>query len=243
MVGLPILVLSAIVVFSLTLRDTAQSFVLIDTGSKNLLDPDTATTSGLTDNSRVEREDRIIQSGCGAARCHKGRQPALGPGVCPQSFEGAAPLRSGLGKPIAGGFWLAAELHLPKRQKRFESGSFGRQACRRSSGGCCDHRKRWYKIDCCGHLRVDVAALLLGMCGSDQSGPIAHALREHREHQSGVSKLSVAFVKEESAEAASETLLPDRPISPHPNLVTEAGLKALNCSSSKLAKPMVPRAP
>lgn len=40
-------------------------------------------------------------------------------------------------------------------------------------------------------------------------------------------KLSVAFVKEESAETAAETLLPDRPISPHPNLVTEAGLKAL----------------
>jgi transcription elongation GreA/GreB family factor len=39
--------------------------------------------------------------------------------------------------------------------------------------------------------------------------------------------LSVAFTKEESAETASETLLPDRPISPHPNLVTEAGLKAL----------------
>jgi transcription elongation GreA/GreB family factor len=39
--------------------------------------------------------------------------------------------------------------------------------------------------------------------------------------------LSVAFVKEESAEAASETLLPDRPISPHPNLVTQAGLTAL----------------
>ena len=34
-------------------------------------------------------------------------------------------------------------------------------------------------------------------------------------------------MKEESAETASETLLPDRPISPHPNLVTEAGLKAL----------------
>src|SRR5262249_36572312 len=32
---------------------------------------------------------------------------------------------------------------------------------------------------------------------------------------------------EESAETASETLLPDRPISPHPNLVTEAGSKAL----------------
>jgi transcription elongation GreA/GreB family factor len=39
--------------------------------------------------------------------------------------------------------------------------------------------------------------------------------------------VSVAFTKEESAETASETLLPDRPISPHPNLVTERGLKAL----------------
>jgi len=39
--------------------------------------------------------------------------------------------------------------------------------------------------------------------------------------------LSVAFTKEDSAETASETLLPDRPISPHPNLVTEAGLRAL----------------
>lgn len=39
--------------------------------------------------------------------------------------------------------------------------------------------------------------------------------------------MSVAFVKEESAETAAETLLPDRPISSHLNLVTEAGLKAL----------------
>jgi transcription elongation GreA/GreB family factor len=39
--------------------------------------------------------------------------------------------------------------------------------------------------------------------------------------------LSVAFTKEESAETASETLLPDRPVSPHANLVTESGLKAL----------------
>lgn len=39
--------------------------------------------------------------------------------------------------------------------------------------------------------------------------------------------MSVAFTKEESAETASETLLPDRPISDHPNLVTETGLKAL----------------
>lgn len=40
-------------------------------------------------------------------------------------------------------------------------------------------------------------------------------------------ELSVAFTKEESAETAAETLLPDRPISPHPNLVTKTGLKAL----------------
>jgi transcription elongation GreA/GreB family factor len=41
------------------------------------------------------------------------------------------------------------------------------------------------------------------------------------------SALSVAFTKEDSAETASETLLPERPVSPHPNLVTETGLKAL----------------
>lgn len=34
-------------------------------------------------------------------------------------------------------------------------------------------------------------------------------------------------MKEESAETAAETLLPDRPISAEPNLVTESGLKAL----------------
>lgn len=39
--------------------------------------------------------------------------------------------------------------------------------------------------------------------------------------------MSVAFTKEDSAETASETLLPDRPVSPHPNMVTEAGLRAL----------------
>lgn len=39
--------------------------------------------------------------------------------------------------------------------------------------------------------------------------------------------LSVAFTKEDSAETASETVLPDRPISPHPNLVAAAGLAAL----------------
>lgn len=39
--------------------------------------------------------------------------------------------------------------------------------------------------------------------------------------------MSVAFTKEDSAETASETLLPDRPVSPHPNLVTAKGLKTL----------------
>ncbi|MFP5078470.1 transcription elongation factor GreA [Rhizobium sp. YIM 134829] len=39
--------------------------------------------------------------------------------------------------------------------------------------------------------------------------------------------MSVAFMKEESAETAAETLLPDRPISSEPNLVTDSGLQAL----------------
>src|SRR6478752_4376756 len=45
--------------------------------------------------------------------------------------------------------------------------------------------------------------------------------------------LSVAFTKEESAETASEMLLPDRPISPHPNLVTHEGLKSLELQLQK----------
>ena len=39
--------------------------------------------------------------------------------------------------------------------------------------------------------------------------------------------MSVAFTKEDSAETASETMLPDRPISDAANLVTQAGLNAL----------------
>ncbi len=39
--------------------------------------------------------------------------------------------------------------------------------------------------------------------------------------------MSVAFTKEESAETASETQLPNRPISDHPNLVTSDGLRKL----------------
>lgn len=39
--------------------------------------------------------------------------------------------------------------------------------------------------------------------------------------------MSVAFTKEDSAETAAEVLLPDRPISTAPNLVTPEGLVAL----------------
>jgi transcription elongation GreA/GreB family factor len=42
-----------------------------------------------------------------------------------------------------------------------------------------------------------------------------------------VETMSVAFTREESAETAAEVELPDRPISAHPNLVTESGLVAL----------------
>ena len=45
--------------------------------------------------------------------------------------------------------------------------------------------------------------------------------------------MSVAFAKDDSAETAAETHLPDRPISPHPNRVTEAGLKALELQLSQ----------
>jgi hypothetical protein len=41
--------------------------------------------------------------------------------------------------------------------------------------------------------------------------------------------MSVAFVREESAEAAQEVTMPPRAISPHPNLVTQAGLRAELC--------------
>ncbi|HEY3623143.1 MAG TPA: transcription elongation factor GreA [Roseiarcus sp.] len=42
--------------------------------------------------------------------------------------------------------------------------------------------------------------------------------------------MSVAFTREESAERAAAVALPDRPISPHPNLVTQSGLKALGAA-------------
>ena len=44
--------------------------------------------------------------------------------------------------------------------------------------------------------------------------------------------MSVAFTKEEDSEAAAADL-PDRPISPHPNLVTAAGLAQLDAELAK----------
>jgi hypothetical protein len=45
--------------------------------------------------------------------------------------------------------------------------------------------------------------------------------------------MSVAFVREESAEAAQEITLPERPVSAHPNLVTQSGLKALESATAE----------
>jgi transcription elongation GreA/GreB family factor len=42
--------------------------------------------------------------------------------------------------------------------------------------------------------------------------------------------MSVAFTREESAETAAAVELPDRSISPYPNLATDSGLKALNAA-------------
>ena len=60
-------------------------------------------------------------------------------------------------------------------------------------------------------------------CGADEATIRLEAHKTSRRRLA----LSVAFTKEESAETAAETLLPDRPISSHPNLVTAAGLKDL----------------
>jgi transcription elongation GreA/GreB family factor len=61
----------------------------------------------------------------------------------------------------------------------------------------------------------------------EELAPPAYIRPKHQASIKDHPNMSVAFVKEESAETAAETLLPDRPVSPHPNLVTEAGLEAL----------------
>ena len=45
--------------------------------------------------------------------------------------------------------------------------------------------------------------------------------------------MSAAFTREESTETAAEVELPDRPVSPYPNLVTASGLEALTNAMSE----------
>lgn len=45
--------------------------------------------------------------------------------------------------------------------------------------------------------------------------------------------MSVAFTREDSAQTAQEVSLPERAISPHPNLVTASGLKALEAAMAE----------
>ena len=60
------------------------------------------------------------------------------------------------------------------------------------------------------------------------SSPSNHCLTPQRSTWEGkVETTSVAFTREECAETAAVVELPDRPISPHPNLVTASGLEAL----------------
>ena len=52
--------------------------------------------------------------------------------------------------------------------------------------------------------------------------------------------MSVAFVREESAEAAQEVTLPERPISTHPNLVTQSGFQALEQAVADSREALMP---
>jgi transcription elongation GreA/GreB family factor len=45
--------------------------------------------------------------------------------------------------------------------------------------------------------------------------------------------MSVAFTREDSAQSAQDISLPERPISPHPNFVTETGLRALEKATAQ----------
>ncbi len=55
-------VLSAVIVYSLTPRYTASALVMVDTSSKNLLDPETGMRNSGTDNARVDSEVEIVDS-------------------------------------------------------------------------------------------------------------------------------------------------------------------------------------
>jgi succinoglycan biosynthesis transport protein ExoP len=56
------LALASIAIFSITPRFTATGLILVDTASKDLLDSQRGVSNGLTDNSRVDSEVKIVQS-------------------------------------------------------------------------------------------------------------------------------------------------------------------------------------
>lgn len=110
LVGLPIFLLSLVIVFSFTPRYTAQSLVLVDTSSKNLLDPDAATSSGLTDNSRVEGEVRIIQSDAALVEAIKDGNLLADPEFASNRFKDRLLSRIGFGANAASGDTAAGEV-------------------------------------------------------------------------------------------------------------------------------------
>lgn len=57
-----VVMVAALVVFSLTPKYTASALILVDPAQKNLLDPNSANTSGVSESSRVESEAEIIRS-------------------------------------------------------------------------------------------------------------------------------------------------------------------------------------
>ncbi|WP_353646659.1 polysaccharide biosynthesis tyrosine autokinase [Mesorhizobium sp. WSM2239] len=57
-----VVIFTAIVMFALTPKYTASALVVVDTSSKNLLDPGGATAASVTDNTKVESEVEILQS-------------------------------------------------------------------------------------------------------------------------------------------------------------------------------------
>jgi hypothetical protein len=70
------------------------------------------------------------------------------------------------------------------------------------------------------------------LAGSDAISA-GNAIAAYMSSLEGGTTMSVAFVREESAEAAQEVTLPLRTISAHPNLVTQSGLRALERAPPK----------
>jgi len=84
--------------------------VLVDTSSKNLLDLDAATTNGLTDNSRVEGEVRIIQSDAALVEAIKDGNLLADPEFASNRFKDRLLSRIGFGANAASGDTAAGEV-------------------------------------------------------------------------------------------------------------------------------------